>query len=239
MAAQAALRVLKQRIAIQLLGFALTVSILATLVFFVGGWIASSIPRNPDWREPETGITILVADNGLHTELVLPIVTPEEDWRQTFPALYLPRDDGQYPTHVAIGWGEKDVFLHTPTWSDLKPATVWHIAIHGGSAIIRLTPFVRPAPDRWYRPLRLRPDEYRRLVRSILGSLPPLPLGSPRQSYRGFDPSAFNYDALGRYTFANSCNQWTSNQLAAAGVRTGYWTPFSGGVMKWVPQTDP
>ena len=46
------------------------------------------------------------------------------------------------------------------------------------------------------------------------------------------------YDAPGEYTASNTCNQWTSNMLAAAGVRTGWWTPFAGGVMKWVPELD-
>ena len=44
------------------------------------------------------------------------------------------------------------------------------------------------------------------------------------------------YDAPSRYTALNTCNQWTSDTLAAAGIRTGWWTPFSGGVMKWAPQ---
>jgi hypothetical protein len=43
------------------------------------------------------------------------------------------------------------------------------------------------------------------------------------------------YTARGTYHIGNTCNQWTSDQLAAAGVRIGTWSPFSGGVMKWVP----
>ena len=50
----------------------------------------------------------------------------------------------------------------------------------------------------------------------------------------GYGPQDVFYDAPGTYTLRNTCNQWTSNMLAAAGVRTGWWTPFAGGVMKWV-----
>ena len=38
------------------------------------------------------------------------------------------------------------------------------------------------------------------------------------------------------YTAIQTCNQWTSDVLAGAGIRTGWWTPFAGGVMKWVPK---
>jgi hypothetical protein len=46
------------------------------------------------------------------------------------------------------------------------------------------------------------------------------------------------YEAPGAYTVTNTCNQWTSDMLAEAGVRTGWWTPFAGGVMKWVPEPE-
>ena len=54
----------------------------------------------------------------------------------------------------------------------------------------------------------------------------------------GYGPQDVFYDAPGTYTVANTCNQWTSDTLAAAGVRTGWWTPFAGGVMKWVPNPE-
>ncbi len=50
-----------------------------------------------------------------------------------------------------------------------------------------------------------------------------------------FDHDVF-YDAPGTYHLGNTCNQWTSDTLAAAGIRTGLWTPLAGGVMRWVPK---
>lgn len=206
------------------------------ILFLLAALWGSFIPRNAGWKEPERGITIMVADNGLHTELVLPIVTAQQDWRNIFPLLATLRADGQAYTHVAIGWGERDIFLNTPTWSQVSPATLARIAVHGGTAVMRITPLVRPAPDDWYRPLTLHPQEYRRLVRSIETWLPPT--GNPHQRVQlyGFDTASIYYAALGRYTFAHSCNQWTSDRLADAGIKTGRWTPFAGGVMRWVPR---
>jgi hypothetical protein len=57
-----------------------------------------------------------------------------------------------------------------------------------------------------------------------------------RRRYLGYDDYDIFYAAPGRYHLGNTCNQWTSDTLAAAGVRTGWWTPFAGGVMKWVPR---
>ena len=211
---------------------------LAIGLFFLAGWIGSSIPRNRDWREPSavdpTVVTIFVETNGVHTALVLPKYTSRKDWSETFPVSDL-GDPARPYTHVSVSWGERRVFLETPTWADLSPLTVLHIAGLGGEGLLHVAHYVRPAPAADIRPLRLSARQYAGVVRRIEAMLPPGAIGEPRRHYPGYgDYDAF-YDARGRYTATNTCNQWISDTLAAAGVRTGAWTPFAGGVMKWVP----
>ena len=205
--------------------------VLAIVLFALAAWIGSSIPRNGDWHEPENGIEIMVETNGVHTALVLPLVTREKDWRTEFPAADVAASHRPY-THVSISWGEREVFLNTPTWWDLSPKTVLRIIGVGGEGLLHIAHYVRPMPSNNARPLRLTRDEYRRLVAAIERSLPQ----EPRVRYDGYGPQDVFYEAPGRYTATNTCNQWTSNTLARAGVRTGWWTPFAGGVMKWVPE---
>ena len=200
-------------------------------LFLLVAWIGSSIPRNPDWREPARGIEIMVESNGVHTALVLPVVAAEHDWRRVFPSGDIARPDRPY-THVAISWGERQVFLETPTWWDLKPSTVLRIAGVGGEGLLHVAYYVRPAPSEDLRAMRVTPEQYRRLVGAIGRTLP----RGAWVAHRGYgDYDAF-YEAPGRYTLRNTCNQWTGDMLAAAGVKTGWWTPFAGGVMKWVPE---
>ena len=203
------------------------------LLFALCGWIGSSIPRNGAWREPERGVEIMVGTNGVHTEIVMPLVTPEKDWRADFPAADLAQAQRDY-THVAVSWGEREVFLNTPTWWDLSPMTVLRIAGVGGEGMLHDAHYVRPAPSDDFRPLTLTPAQYRRLVAAIERSLP----RGERVRHDGYGPQDVFYEAPGTYTVTNTCNQWTSDTLAAAGVRTGWWTPFAGGVMKWVPEPE-
>ncbi len=199
----------------------------------VAGWIGSSIPRNSGWSEPASGVEIMVETNGVHTALILPLVTPDKDWRSDFPAGDVARPDLPY-THVSVSWGEREVFLNTPTWWDLRPSTVLRIIGFGGDGLLHIAHYVRPAPSTDARPITLTQGQYRRLVAQIERSLPT----GPRIRYPGYGSQDVFYEAPGRYTAANTCNQWTSNTLAHAGVRTGWWTPFAGGVMKWVPEPD-
>ena len=219
------------RLLARVLGLAIAGLVLALLLFGLAGWIGSSLPRNSEWREPKEGIEILVGSNGVHTELVVPLVTPEKDWRAEFPATDTALPGRDY-THIAIGWGEREVFLNTPTWWDLSPLAVLRIIGVGGDGLLHVSHYVRPAPSDDFRPLTLTPAQYRHLVASIERAMP----RGPRVRYPGYGPQDVFYEAPGHYTATNTCNQWTSDRLAEAGVRTGRWTPFAGGVMKWVPE---
>jgi uncharacterized protein (TIGR02117 family) len=209
---------------------------LAIAVFLVSAWIGSSIPRNRDWRETPGGVEIMVETNGVHTAIVMPLITPQKDWRPDFPASDL-RSPYQPYSHVSVSWGERQVFLETPIWADLSPLTVLRIIGIGGEGLVHVGHYVRPAPAEHIRPMRISEAEYARLVARIEASLPPQ---TARKRHHGYGDNDVFYDAPGRYTAINTCNQWTSDTLAAAGIRTGWWTPFAGGVMKWVPKrADP
>lgn len=210
--------------------------LLLLAAFLLAAWAGSSLPRNADWSEPPDGITIMVETNGIHTGIVMPVASRVKDWRATFPTAGLPRADGQYPTHIAIGWGEKEVFLNTPTWNDLSISTALRIVFQGGDGLLRVAHYVRPAPSPYHRPLRLNEAEYARLVARIEEALPPAPAGTARTVYTSYEPNAVHYDATGHYTLGNTCNQWVGDTLAFAGIEMGRWTPLAGGVMKWIPE---
>lgn len=222
-----------------LAGLALTPFLIAA-AFLLTAWLGAALPRNPGWSEPARGITIMVETNGVHTGIVMPVVSEVKDWRTTFPSAGEPRpQDGQLPTHIAVGWGEKEVFLNTPTWGDLKLATVVRIVLHGGEGLMRVAHYVRPAPSEHHRPVTLRPAEYARLVERVEAALPALPPGAERRNYPSYELGARHYDAAGRYTVTNTCNQWVSDVLAHAGMEIGTWTPLAGGVMQWVDEPGP
>lgn len=206
--------------------------LLCVLVLFpLLAWVGSSIPRNGAWTEPDDGVTIMVETNGIHTAIVMPLVSEIKDWRGDFPASDLAESELPY-THVSVSWGEREIFLETPTWADLSPLTVLRILFAGGDGVLHVAHYVRPAPAPDIRPLRISEAQYRRLVREIEADIPP----APRKVHRGYDSYDVFYETHGRYTSINTCNQWTADTLAAAGIRTGWWTPFAGGVMKWLPR---
>jgi uncharacterized protein (TIGR02117 family) len=210
--------------------WAIAVPLALLTLFLLASWIGSALPRNGDWAEPRTGIEIMIETNGVHTAIVMPLVTPQKDWRPAFPMDDLGASL-RPSTHVSVSWGEREVFLNTPTWADITPATILGAAV-GGDSLLHIAHYTRPAPGDTIRPLRVTQEQYARLVAAIERQvLPP----AARTSYPGYYANDVFYDAPGTYHLGNTCNQWTSDTLAEAGIRTGRWTPLAGGVMRWIP----
>lgn len=210
------------------------VLVLPVIGFPLAAWIGSSIPVNSGWIPPEQGVTIMVETNGVHTGIVVPVTTPQKDWRETFPSAAMPLGQGGLPTHLAIGWGEREIFLDVPTWDDLEAGTALRIAVLGGDAVMRVSHYVRPAPSENHRPITITEAQYARLVTLIEDALPAPAPGGPREILRGSFSADAYYTALGHYTLSQSCNAWVGEVLGEAGVEMGWWTPFAGGVTKWI-----
>ncbi len=201
--------------------------------FLLTAWIGSSIARNGDWEQPAAGVQIMIETNGVHTAIVMPAVSAQKDWRADFPADDVLAPNRPY-THVSVSWGEREVFLNTPTWWDLSLPTVFGAAT-GGDGLLHVSHYIRPAPSPDHRQLTISHAEYARLIATIEREILP---ASERTVYRGYSDYDVFYDAPGTYHLGNTCNQWVSNTLAAAGIKTGWWTPMAGGVMKWVPEYE-
>ncbi len=197
--------------------------------YLLAALIGSHWPVNRDWRGAASGVTVYVASNGYHTGIVVPAQTAAFDWDRYAP----PRDLGDPSLAgrwLLFGWGDRDFYLNTPTWAEFDVRTGL-IAITGsGSTLVHVDHMDAPEDAIEIRKLVLTPAEYGRLTAFIAGTFAP---GTAIKGYTGRDRF---YPARGRYSLFRTCNAWTGEALAAAGVKIGAWTPFEGGVMRWFPE---
>jgi uncharacterized protein (TIGR02117 family) len=200
----------------------------ALAIYLVAGLVGAAWVVNRDWRPPAQGVTIWVEDNGIHTDLVMPKQVAGVDWRPVFAGTALQEPAYARFAHVAVGWGERGFFVGTPTWWDLKPGTVFAAALGSDDTVLHVEHVAQPIVGERVRAVVLTPAQYRALAQVVRASLA---AGDPVRGYAGHD--AF-YPAHGRYDALNTCNAWTGRALARAGVRVGWWTPFSAPVSWWL-----
>ena len=206
--------------------------VLLLYLYAVAGLAGGALPAAGARPRPARGVTIWVENNGVHTGLVLPTVAAGVDWRPLARPEHL-RDPRLASRWLAIGWGDRDFFLRTPTWWDLNPLLVLRAAIGSPASLVHLEHIRRPSVGPDVRAVVLRPDEYRRLAAFLRASV-----AAERGEIRwrhGYDRFDAFYAGTGRYSAGRTCNEWTGAALRAAGVRMGRWTPFPATVMGWLP----
>ncbi len=216
--------------------FKLALGVLGTIValpllYLLGALVGGLIPANSSWREARQGVTIFVRTNGVHTWIMVPTSAVGVDWRPLAPASHI-KDRRYAGNYLAIGYGNREFYLNTPTWSDLSPRTALAATFGHGPSLVHVEHEHDPRPDEYQRPLILSIPEYQKLARHIRASFDLDSLGRSKPLLgRGFGPADVFYEARGPYNAYRTCNEWTGEALRAAGVRTGAWTPLSESIM--------
>ena len=194
-------------------------------LYLMAALVGSLVPVNRGWTEPGEGVTIYLADNGIHADLVLPVRAAGLDWEAV-----LSRSDvtaappgAQW---IAFGAGERQVYLETPTWWDLTLPTALR-ALTSGERVMHVQWVADPTYGA--RQIRLRPEEYRRLWASVRsefrdGRAQLIP-------HKGYGNSDAFYLGYGKASAIQTCNQWVADRLRVAGVETSLWTPFVNGLV--------
>ncbi len=209
--------------------------------YVMAALLGSLWPANGHWQSPPKdmvggldaggGVTIHIVSNGYHTGLLLPASADGIDLSLMFRPTDL-ADPDQAGNFLLFGWGDRDFYLETQTWADVKPGTAITALFGSGQSLLHVDHIraVRELPGA--KPIRLSRAEYRALVADITGfavlGADGYPVAQP-----GYGSLDVFYEAKGRYSLLATCNVWTSDRLAAAGVKAGAWTPFSRGVMWW------
>lgn len=215
------------------IGRAFAVIALLSLGYFLAGIGGSLIPSNTGWEQPESGITIYVHDNGIHTGLVLPRRNAIADWGDLVRPDHLL--DARYASdHLLFGWGDRAFYLETPTWSDLRFSTAVTAVIGSEASLVHVDHIAAPEPAEDMRPIIVTPAQYRRIANAIRDQFA-LDETGRSQPITGYGRADIFYEAYGRYSALRTCNEWTGSILRDAGVRVGAWTPFNFGVMRWFP----
>jgi uncharacterized protein (TIGR02117 family) len=206
---------------------------LAIVTYLAVAILFSVIPVNTDYEEPSDGVEIYVKSNGVHTDIVVPLVSDEIDWRTRLNL----KDYKDSPVgYVALGWGDKGFYLNTPTWADLKFSTAFKAAFWLSTSAMHVTLYENGfRENRYNKKVKITKEKYKELVSYIDNSFDKDSTGkyeliAGNNHYSGVNDNF--YEAVGRYNLFKTCNSWTNRGLKIAGVRTALWAPFEWSVMR-------
>jgi uncharacterized protein (TIGR02117 family) len=178
----------------------------------------------PEATQAEDGILVYACDNGVHADLVVPVIAGHTDWRATFtPDAFTGPVD--LFDHIGIGWGSRDFYINTPTWADLDIATAI-TSVLWDETVLHVEYRPRPSAAENCRQWRMDAASYGRVAGFVRDSLR-LSQGRPVQAAAGYGARDAFYVANGEYTIIETCNQWTARALRLGGAPVAPWTPYS------------
>jgi len=132
---------------------------------------------------------------------------------------------------VAIGWGDREFYLNTPRWRDLRPGLAVHALSGTGRSLLHVTWLRRSDLAALHWRLPLDAAGYDAVVRHVIDTLPSgkAPARPVPGRHEGLTDAFF--EARGAYDLFTTCNTWTGEALRAARVPVSPWTPFAANVV--------
>ena len=205
-------------------------------LYLLAALTGSMLPANPDWQSPDDGIELFIETNGLHTGIIIPIWSDVQNWTPLVRPEHL-ADPSLYGSHILVGWGHEGVYRNTRAWTDLRASDAISAIFGSDSVLIHVDHLRYPQAYPYYRrSLKVSPAEYRKIAAAIEEKFS-LDSNQRAQPSKGYGETDLFYQSHGHYNAFYTCNNWTSDVLRQAGIRTGRWTPFQGGVMRWFPES--
>ncbi|WID98536.1 TIGR02117 family protein [Bosea vestrisii] len=200
--------------------------LLSALAIVVGAIPLASGPAQPG----ERNVTIYVASNGFHSDIVLPTVSANRDWRPLLavPPLTKPYRDAPF---VAFGWGAETAYTELGTLADLSLGLILKATAFDRS-VVHVQPVAAVQTGMDLRSFTISEAGYRALVGHVEASLELDEAGGP-VILPGITHGAGDAFLRGRDRFwlLRSCNVWVGEGLRKAGLPVGLWTPLVQSLM--------
>ena len=204
-----------------------------TLYFLVV--VVGLIPVNNEFAPTPDGIEIFLVSSAIHADIVLPLKTDTINWRADFSAECFSGDTSE-ATHVAVGWGDKEFFVATRRWSDLRASIVAKALFFPSETCLHVTLTRADTLPDDARTVTISTQQYTDLVQFINSTFQHDENGAkiqvPNTSYT---PNDAFFEAQGSYHCLNTCNVWVGRVAQSAGIRAGWLTPMPKTVFLYVP----
>jgi uncharacterized protein (TIGR02117 family) len=205
--------------------------LLATGLYMLAALIGSSIPVNSEWQSAPSGYPVYLHDNGIHLSIIVPRKQHLNDLETIFPTTHLPGDHGP-ATYLMFGWGDRDFYLNTPTWGDLRPAHAINAFVGSGQSLLHVD-HLGELPKGAIK-ITVEHEAYQTILSEIVLTMKANASEPTPVPIKGYGSDDVFYPARGHsYSALYTCNNWVGGILAKAGIKSGYWTPLPFGVMWW------
>ncbi len=212
---------------IKVLLYLLLSFLMIVLLYFLVAYTLSKFPSDQSTEEPKNHTVYLLYDD-VHTDILLNIEESNQAWQKYFPEVRRNHRRG----YLAFGWGDRETYLHTPTWDDLKLSIALQALFINSPSMIHVNYFFSIKNFKGIYPIKVTQKQHQHIEKLILKSF------GEKISFvhKGYWSRDAFYDSPYHYNLFHTCNSWTGDILRESNVSMSYWTPFSFNVRDSIQQ---
>jgi len=197
--------------------------VVLSIGYFLIALILSIISTTPENLDSVSEKEVFISTNGIHLDIIVPRKNLKKGLQQEL-------EISESVEYISFGWGDREFYLETPTWNDLKLSTAVKAIFLNSGAAMHLTVYHKKY-DRWikirickmqlellvnYLDKSFKRDEDNRLIEI---------------KYSGYTKYDKFYEATGNFSCVQTCNNWVNEGLKEAKIKTSIWSPFDYGVL--------
>ncbi len=173
----------------------------------------------------------------MHVNLMLPVQNQAFNWGQFLPLDQIGRDAQQGYRYLKFGWGDRDFYRNTPSWSEVKISSVLRSLFMPGNPTALYVEGYAELPNEQNVELKcvgVSQKDYLQLVDFIKASFQRDSHGQPIRIQDSSIATSGFYEATGHYSILRTCNTWAADGLDAAHIKTPIWSGLASAVMRQV-----
>jgi uncharacterized protein (TIGR02117 family) len=191
------------------------------ILYILTAYLLSFSPLNHKHSYSKKEEIIYIVYNNIHSDILFNLQDISDEWIREFPIL---KDKKR--GYISFGWGDKETYLTTPTWDQIKISTSLKALFINTPSLMHVTYY----PSLQYfidiKPINITHEQSKIIKKSIFKSF-----DFTKKFYHGYRSNDIFYASTYKYNFIYTCNTWTGDILHNAHVIMSCWTPFSRNII--------
>ena len=184
-------------------------------------------PSNGSSTDKPREQKIYILYSSMHTDIVFNLESTNIDWNRLLPQVVKGRKKG----YLGFGWGDKETYLNTPTWDDLKYSTALKALFLNTPSLLHVGYYRDIHRYQEVKEVALTQKQFEALEQGLKREFSK----KPHYESKGFGSDDSFYTSNRAYNAIKTCNSWSGDRLREANISMSYWTPFSFNVLGSLP----
>ena len=193
------------------------------VIYFILAIVLSLFSSNKKELNCIQSEKIYITSNGIHLDIIIPYNSLSDKLKENLQI----SDRLKY---ISFGWGDKEFYFNTPTWSDLTFSTTFKALFLKSESAMHVT-FYSSIYTNWKK-INLCKIQIEDLNLYIENSF--------KKDYNdkfvkinvsGYSSNDFFYEANSSFSFYRTCNVWVNEALKNSNIKTSIWSPFVYGIL--------